>query len=138
MHPRMRLQLPLFLFQQEIRHQRHPVFSRRVTVLNIAQDRLYHLVKVCLIINHSILIFKNQLSSPYLIELECSIIIINLIEGPSVPGQNNYRPSGQVFPSPHGAPQGYHGYPPNQQGQPPPGPGQVRKELLRQTCDIRL
>ena len=41
--------------------------------------------------------------------------------GPSVPGQGNYRPSGQVFPSQHGAPQGYHGYPPNQQGQPPPG-----------------
>ena len=43
-------------------------------------------------------------------------------QGPPAPGQGNYRPSGQVFPSPHGAPQqGYHGYPPNQQGQPPAG-----------------
>ena len=41
--------------------------------------------------------------------------------GPTAPGQGNYRPSGQVFPPPHGAPQGYHGYPPNQQGQPPSG-----------------
>ena len=49
-------------------------------------------------------------------------MIISIL-GPPAPGQSNYRPSGQVFPSPHGAPpqQGYHGYPPNQQGQPPSG-----------------
>ena len=57
------------------------------------------------------------------------ILYISYIAGPTVPGQGNYRPSGQVFPSQHGAPQGYHGYPPNQQGQPPPG--QVRFKMQK-------
>ena len=57
------------------------------------------------------------------------ILYISYIPGPTVPGQGNYRPSGQVFPSQHGAPQGYHGYPPNQQGQPPPG--QVRFKMQK-------
>ena len=53
-----------------------------------------------------------------------NIAIISVL-GPTAPGQSNYRPSGQVFPPPHGAPQGYHGYPPNQQRQPPPGQVQI-------------
>ena len=51
MHPRTRLQLPL-LFLEVMQQHHHPVHHRRVTILNIAQDRAGLLVKVRFI-NHN-------------------------------------------------------------------------------------